>query len=171
MTCYHVSQLRPFIFHASKEFTIQKLNIKISQRINFNSQLKMKGANWRVAIDIEIWELGINNTWIITSLIVGNHSIRCKWVYKLKYNVDMTVLKGIRLDWWQKGTLNMRGQTSMRIFSLVTKSDIVWCLLELTVGNQWYLIQLDVVNVFLHGDLYEEVYMTLLLGFRSNREH
>ena len=39
---------------ASKEFTIQKLKIKISQRINFNSQLKVKDANWRVAIDIEI---------------------------------------------------------------------------------------------------------------------
>lgn len=62
----------------SKEFIIQKLNIKISRRINFNSQLKMKYANWRVAIDIEIWELGINNTWIVTSLIVGNCSIRCK---------------------------------------------------------------------------------------------
>lgn len=58
----------------------------------------MKGSNWRVAIDIEIWELGINNTWIVTSLIVGNRSIRCKWFDKLKYNVDVTVLRGVVLD-------------------------------------------------------------------------
>ena len=87
----------------------------------------------------------------------------------MKYNVDMGVLRGIRHDWWQKGTLNMRGKTTMRLFSLVTKSVIIWCLLELTVVNQWYLIQLDVINVFLHGDLYEEVYMTEHQVYKLNK--
>jgi len=38
-------------------------------------------------------------------------------------------------------------------------------ILSLAVSNGWDLLQFDVKNAFLHGDLEEEIYMELPLGY------
>jgi len=50
----------------------------------------------------------------------------------------------------------------MDTFSLVAKLTTLHLLHVVVVSNQWILKQLDVNNIFLHGDLKKDVYMQLL---------
>lgn len=56
-------------------------------------------------------------------------------------------------------------------FSLVAKQVTVRTVIALVVLFNRTLHQLDVVNAFLHSDLQEEGFMTLLKGFSNQWEH
>jgi hypothetical protein len=47
----------------------------------------------------------------------------------------------------------------------VVKFSSIRVLISIAANLDWPLYQLDVKNVFLHGDLFEEVYMEKLPGF------
>ena len=55
-------------------------------------------------------------------------------------------------------------------FSPIAKMTSVHPLLSMAVMSSWPLYQLDIKNVFLHGDLTEEVYMVQSPGFVAQGE-
>ena len=55
-------------------------------------------------------------------------------------------------------------------FSPVAKMTSVRFFISLVATYNWDLHQLDIKNVFLHGDLQEEVYMEQPLGFVAQGE-
>ena len=104
-------------------------------------------------------------TWSVIPLPPNKHSIGCKWVYKVKYHSDSSIE-------WYKSCLVAKGYTQQErldfldTFPPVAKLVTIKVLLALTAINSWSLIQLDVNNAFLNGDLFEEVYIDLSLGYK-----
>ncbi|CAL2271104.1 unnamed protein product [Prunus armeniaca] len=96
---------------------------------------------WAIAMNIEMEALQKNNTWDIVDLEKGTKPVGCRWVFKVKYNADA-----------------------------VAKMNTVIVLLSLAVNLDWTLRQFDVKNAFLHGELEEEVYMSLPLEYRVTGE-
>ena len=56
-------------------------------------------------------------------------------------------------------------------FAPVAKMTTVRTILAITASQSWQLHQMDVKNVFLHGDLQEEIYMKLPSGITNSSPH
>lgn len=94
---------------------------------------------WDQAMDNEIKVLTHNNTWTFTTLPPGKKEISFKWVYKTKFNSDVTLEKHkVRLLF--KGFTQVEGIYLFNTFSLVTKLTTVRLLLSLASSLNLYFI-------------------------------
>ena len=99
-----------------------------------------------------------NHTWDVIPHPHGKKAVGCKWVHAKKHHTDGTLERyKSRLVAW--GFTQSYSIDYFKTFSPVAKMYIVRLLLGLAAHLQWLIRQFDVKNVFLHGDLEEEVYM------------
>ena len=85
-------------------------------------------------------------------------------------NINQTGLLSIlKLDWLPKGILRATASIILR-HAPVAWMGTVRILLSIAVHKSCPLHQLDVKNVFLHGDLAEEIYMDISLGYNQSRD-
>lgn len=117
-------------------------------------------------MEAKISALQANNTWRITNLPPEKVTIGCKWVYKTNLKADGTI-KRHKAGLIAKGFTQTPGLDYLDTFSPVAKITTIRVLVAVAAVRGWLLHQLDVNNAFLHGDLDEEVYMTLPLRFTS----
>ncbi|XP_042983373.1 uncharacterized mitochondrial protein AtMg00810-like [Carya illinoinensis] len=118
----------------------------------------------------EIAALEANQTWELTTPPNGKSPIGCRWVYKVKLRSDGTIER-YKTRLVAKGYTQLEGFDYYDTFSLVAKMVTVRTILALASIFNWHLTQLDINNVFLHGDLHEEIYMSLPLGFAKQGEN
>jgi len=114
-------------------------------------------------MDKELSALQLNQTWTLTPLPVGQKPIRCKCVYKIKYNSDGSVDRH-KAHLVAKGYTQIEGVDCSETFSPTTKLTTLRCLLTIAATRNWFTHQLDVQNAFLHGTLHEIIYMNLPPG-------
>ncbi|CAL8167744.1 unnamed protein product [Prunus armeniaca] len=158
-----------------KAFVTRMDNFKIPTRVEeaFND------PNWAEAMNIEMEALQKNNTWDIVDLPKGTKPVGCRWVFTFKYNADGTVER-YKARLVAKGFTQTYGVDYHDTFAPVAKMNTVRVLLSLVVNLDWNLRQFDVKNAFLrqfdvknaclHGELEEEVYMSLPPGYRVTGE-
>ncbi|RVW54333.1 Retrovirus-related Pol polyprotein from transposon RE1 [Vitis vinifera] len=104
-----------------------------------NVQEALADPRWKAAMNEEMKSLQKNETWELVECPPGKKPVGCRWIYTVKYKADET-------------------------FAPVAKINTVRVLLSLAANLDWPLQQFDVKNVFLHGELSEEVYMDLPPG-------
>ena len=95
---------------------------------------------------------------------VGRQAVSCKWVYKTKENPDGIVQK-YKSRLVTKGFHQQAGFDFTETFSPVVKPSTIRAVFTIALSRNWAIKQLDVNNVFLKGDLQEEVFMQQPQGF------
>ena len=103
-------------------------------------------------------------TWEIAQLPSGKCLVRCRWVYTIKYKAYGFVER-FKAQLVAKGYTQTYGIDYEETFAPLAKLPIVKILVGLAALYGWTLRQYDVKNVFLYGDLEEEIYMTVPLRY------
>ena len=97
-------------------------------------------------------------------LPTGKKTIACRWVFALKINTNGPIAR-LKTLLVAKGYAHTYGVDYSDTFSPVAKLTYVRLFISLAASYDWDMHQLDIKNVFLHGDLQEEVYMNQPPGF------
>ncbi|GKD62640.1 retrovirus-related pol polyprotein from transposon TNT 1-94 [Tanacetum coccineum] len=123
----------------------------------------LKDPRWIEAINKEIQALEANHAWDITTLPPGKLRIRSKWVFRIKFKADGDIER-FKARVVAKGFNNKECIDYIETFAPVAKMVSVKALIVVATHHNWDILQLDINNAFLHGDLDEEVYMIVPQG-------
>ena len=88
----------------------------------------------------------------------GKSTVGCRWVYTVKVGLDGQV-DFLKARLVAKGYTQIYGCDFGDTFFPVAKIASIHLFLSMVAMCHWPLYQLDIKNVFLHGELLEEVYM------------
>ena len=90
-------------------------------------------------------------------------------MYRVKY-ISYGSLAKYKARLVAKGFQQIEGVNYFETFSPVVKSATVRVVISLAVMNKWHIRQVDVNNVFLNGELTEEVFMDQPAGFIDDKK-
>ena len=124
---------------------------------------------WRNAMEEEMNVLTDNGTWDLVRLLAGMKAIGCRWVFIVKVNPDGSIVR-LKACLVAKGYAQTYGVDYSDTFALVAKLTSIRLFISLAATHGRDLHQLDIKNVFLHGDLVEEIYMEQLPEFVAQGE-
>ncbi|KAG8501432.1 hypothetical protein CXB51_003747 [Gossypium anomalum] len=142
----------------------------VTEKEPVSIQEAFQSPQWTAAAQAEYQALLSNHTWDLMPLLAGRRAIGCKWIFKIKRNVDGSVAryKGRLVV---KGYLQEAGIDFHETFSPVVKPTTIRVVLAIAVSLGWSLRQVDVNNAFLNGDLSEEIYMVQPPGFEQQGDN
>ncbi|CAM8895662.1 unnamed protein product [Rhodiola kirilowii] len=98
------------------------------------------------------------STWEVVPLPSHVHPITCNWIYTVKTSSDGS-LERYKVCLVARGFQQEYGHDYDETFAPVAHMSTIRTLLDVASIREWSISQLDVKNVFLNGELREEVYM------------
>ena len=102
----------------------------------------------------------------LVSLPPNRQAIGCKWVDRVKENVDESINR-FKARLLANGFHQVHGFDFHETFSPMIKPVTIWIILTLALSYGWKLFQLDVNNAFLNGTLEETVFMIQFPDFED----
>lgn len=128
-------------------------NINVCEALNGPDKDK-----WLDAMKNEIQSLHDQNVWDVVQRPSGKHVIDCKWILRIKRNVDGTVNK-FKARLVARGFSQIPGLDYSEISSPVVKRRTWRFLIAICVENNWLCNFIDVQGAYLNSKLNEELYM------------
>jgi Reverse transcriptase (RNA-dependent DNA polymerase) len=127
--------------------------------ISFKQAIMSRNSSqWLEVMNDEMKSMEINEVWDFVELPVGVKHVDYKWVYKTKTDSQGNV-ESYKARLVAKGFTRQQGVHYDNTFSPVSKKDSLRIILALVAHYNLELHQMDVKNIFLNGDLHEEIYM------------
>ncbi|WJZ91855.1 hypothetical protein VitviT2T_010895 [Vitis vinifera] len=144
---------------SNKSFVNQLSTVAIPNSV----QEALAYPRWKAAMNEEMKSLQKNETWELVECPPGKKPVGCRWIYTVKYKTDGSIER-FKARLVAKGYTQTYGIDYTETFAPVAKINTVRVLLSLAANLDWPLQQVDVKNGFLHGELFEELYMDLPPG-------
>ena len=121
---------------------------------------------WKQAMDTEMQTLLERGTWELTELPPGKKPVGVKWVFKIKTNANGSLDK-FKARLVAKGFTQIEGEDFYQIFAPVSDYTTARMLLAVAAVRKYAIIQLDVKNAFLYGDIDANIYMKQPDGYHD----
>ncbi|HEV7735995.1 MAG TPA: reverse transcriptase domain-containing protein, partial [Chlamydiales bacterium] len=120
---------------------------------------------WIKAMEEEIENHKENGTWILTDLPEARKTVKCKWVYLTKRDLEGKPVR-YKARLIAKGYTQQAGIDYEETFAPVARLDSLQFLLALAATMDWEVHQIDIKTAFFsNGTLEEEIYMDQPEGF------
>ncbi|KAH9051522.1 hypothetical protein Ae201684P_007525 [Aphanomyces euteiches] len=107
---------------------------------------------WLEATQVEYDLLIENGTWTLTDLPPGREALKCKWLWRMKFDADGKLTK-YKARLVLKGYMQQYGIDYLEIFAPVLRMNALRLLLCLVAHHAWKIRQMDVKTAFLNGTL------------------
>jgi hypothetical protein len=119
---------------------------------------------WQHTMAMEIATLERTAMWHLVPCPPRVSLITCKWVYKVKTQSNGS-LERYKACLITRGFQQEKGHDYDETFAPVAHMTTIHTLLVVASVQEWSISQLDVKNVFLNGELYEDIYMHSPSGY------
>ncbi|XP_058759254.1 uncharacterized mitochondrial protein AtMg00820-like [Vicia villosa] len=110
-------------------------------------KIALKHPQWLAAMQAKHTALLHIKTWTLTQLPPNRKAIECKWVFRIKQNLDGTIQK-YKARLVAKGFHQVHGFHFQETLSPVIKPVTVRVILNLAISRQWQLTHLDINSAF-----------------------